>query len=212
MNVDDNLAYDIGAFDGDTISMINQLGYMKVVCFEPHPVSFARMKARYGGVPNIVLENLAVSESSGQIAKMTVVPDHPYLNSLETSWFSTSRHPSNGSHVIDVRTISLNDYIEKDGKIPAYIKIDAEGHEIPILKGLKYKPRKVSMEWVSEFLDKNLVCVSMLNDLGFREYRMGFGEAIPSTEPLTFEQCCETLKHYAETDSDRKIWGNIWCS
>lgn len=214
LKIDEDLAYDIGAFDGDTVGMLNRLGYNKIVCFEPNPSAFSSMQHNFRNNQSITLINKAVSEHSGKKMNLIVIPAHPYLNSLETEWFSTHRHPSEGSHTVEVETISLDDYIESEGRIPAYIKVDAEGHEIPIFKSLHYKPNRLSFEWISEFYEKNETCLKMLADLGFENFKIGHGEEIPGENhtSFTFDECCSQMKMYNETDVERKIWGNIWCS
>ena len=212
LKIDEKLAYDIGAFDGDTTGMISSLGYEKIVCFEPDPEAFERMKRQISG--NVIFLNLAVSDVSGKKVKMITVPGHPYLSSLESTWFSTSRHPMDNFIEIEVETISLNDYIEESGAIPAYIKVDAEGHELSIFKGLNYKPTKLSFEWVSEFYEKNESCLKLLCDIGFDKFIICHKENLPTIEDktLSIDECLSVLKSFNISDTERIVWGNIWCS
>jgi FkbM family methyltransferase len=212
IEIDHKLAYDIGAFSGDTVGMIRSLGYDKVVCFEPNPEIFSSLYTSHKGDENVVPVNLAVSEKSDEIVKMYLVPGHPYLSSLENSWLEIPRHNLGQISEIEVKTISLDDYIKSTGKIPAYIKVDAEGHEISIFKGLTLKPQMISFEWISEFYEKNITCLQMMKDLGFTKFEICFTENMPQGNNLNFEECCDSMKSHNETDTDRKIWGNIWCS
>jgi FkbM family methyltransferase len=215
MEIDKNLAYDIGAFTGDTVEMLKSLGYNNVVCFEPHPGAFATMQNRWSGHSEVVCVNKAVSRTSGDKVKMIVDPAHPYLNSLEESWVSIDRHNMNAQNRQEciVETISLDDYIRKDGKIPAYIKVDAEGHELEIFASLSYKPDMLSFEWITDFNEKNAKCIDMLENIGFTSFQICYGEATPTFhgEKYTAENCKAKLKELHETDTERKIWGNIWC-
>ena len=208
MEVNKNLAYDIGAFTGDTVSMLNSLGYKQVVCFEPIEENFSHISVR----PGVIAVKKAVSDFTGKMM-MTVVPDRPYWNSLNPEWFSTSRHAITNSYQVEVETVTLNDYIESAGEIPAYIKIDAEGHEVSIIKGLSYKPDMISFEWVSEFYDKTEACLKMLSELGFTSFKIGITEKIPTAQDHSHDHvsCIQTLNDYYQNDKDKKFWGNIWC-
>ena len=216
LRVDETLAYDIGAFDGDTVYMLKALGYQKVVAFEPHPDAYGRMKSVWDKDTSVVCLQYAVSSESGKKVKMIVNREHPYLNSLESEWIETPRHKSVSNDMTEctVDTISLDDYIEKSGAIPSHIKIDAEGHELEILKGLHYKPRTISCEWVSEFLEKNLKTIEIFHNLGFTQFKICFREETPneSQEFLNYEQCIQKFKDLNEEDKNLTIWGNIWCS
>lgn len=212
IKIDESLAYDIGAFNGDTVGMVKSLGYTNVVCFEPHPGLYASLNLAYQNDNTVETVNRAVSNKTGDIVKMFIVPEHPYLSSLEESWLKIPRHDLGNPVQINVETITLDDYILKNQKIPAYIKIDAEGHEIPILEGLSYKPNMVSLEWISEYYEKNIKCLDMLRELGFDKFEICYTETMPKGEILNFNQCCEKLKIHNQTDTSRVIWGNIWCS
>jgi FkbM family methyltransferase len=225
MTGDETLAYDIGAFGGDSIESIRSLGYESIVCFEPHPDAFFRLKRDHHDPPRITTENYAVSSESGKLLKMYSSPDHPWVNTLEEDWIKIQRHSSlNHTETAMVETITLNDYIEKSGKIPAYIKIDAEGHEYEILKGLSYPPRMISFEWISERLDKTSLCLELIFNLGLRDFKICFGEKIPEFENdddfYSVEECIHRLRAINEIDfeiefllqtTSPKLWGNIWC-
>ena len=209
------LAYDIGAFDGDTVEMIRKLGYSKIVCFEPHPSAFLRLHNKYMNDERVVAVNLAVSNISGKKVKMISSPEHPYLNSLEKSWSEINRHSkhiSNKSECI-VQTVSLDDYINQHKNIPAYIKIDAEGHELEIFNGLSHKPNMISFEWISEFYEKNINCLIKLSKLGFSKFNVSEKESIPILYDIKYsmDKCCEKLKNIHDSDNERVKWGNIWC-
>lgn len=212
IEIDPKLAYDIGAFSGDTVQMIKNLGYETVICFEPNPDLFRSLCMAHQGDADVIPVNLAVSEKSDEIVKMYLVPGHPYLSSLENSWLEIPRHNLGEISEIEVKTVSLDDYIKNTKKIPAYIKVDAEGHEISIFKGLSVKPHMISFEWISEFYEKNITCLQMMKDLGFNNFEICYTENLPQGNILDFEECCNKIKLHNETDVEQKIWGNIWCS
>ena len=223
MKGNEELAYDIGAFGGDSIDAIKSLGYDKIVCFEPHSDAFFRLNRDHHNPPHIVTENLAVSSQSGKKLTMYSSPDYPWVNTVEEDWIKLDRH-ANLNHInkVEVDTITLDDYIVRTGEVPAYIKIDAEGHELEILKGLHYPPRMISFEWISERLDNSIKCLEHIAGLGLDCFKICFGEKLPEFEEdefYSYEECICRLR--ALNDLDReieffdnktpKLWGDIWC-
>lgn len=224
MQIDETLAYDIGAFGGDSIEAMKSFGYEKLVCFEPHPAAFSRLKNGYHNPPHIITENYAVSNESGKNVIMYSSPDNPWVNTLEQDWIKIPRHSElNHTETVTVETISLDDYIERTGNIPAYIKIDAEGHELEILKGLHHAPNMISFEWISEASDKTISCLALISNLGLKQFKICFGEKLPDLKDGQFyniEECIHRIKAINEIDIEiefllnqksPRLWGNLWC-
>jgi FkbM family methyltransferase len=93
---------------------------VKVDSFEPNPFSFEKVKNRIKEYPQISIHNLAISNTSGTIP----------LNCLEGESHSRSVTDS----TIFVPCDTLDKYV--GNKQITLIKIDTEGHDIPIIKSL----------------------------------------------------------------------------
>ncbi|MFC1722424.1 FkbM family methyltransferase [Patescibacteria group bacterium] len=78
------------------------------------------------------------------------------------------------SKVVELTT--LDNLISEYG-IPTYIKIDVEGYEVEVLKGLKNPVKTLTFEFVSSMLDKTAVCLSHLDSLGSPSYNHFWGES-----------------------------------
>ncbi len=161
---------DVGAFCGYYTVLASRLvgpeGH--VHSFEPHPASFAYLvrNISINGCRNVIPTNVAVTAETG--TGNLVLDDD-----ADHHWLSTSA----GDTGIVVRTVSLDDYFKLAGWPPIHmIKIDVEGSEISVLKGmleLNRRSRKLSV--ILEFDMKNLTrvgdtresLVSTLRDLGF---------------------------------------------
>jgi hypothetical protein len=113
-----------------------------------------------------------------------------------------------------VETITLDEYINSIGKIPAYIKLDAEGHGFKILQKLSHKTDMLSFEWVSEFYQVNASCVESLSKLGFTKFIICFMEATPKVEDNIYcaEECINKLMEIKNNDRNNDQWGNIWAT
>lgn len=215
MNIDKKLAFDIGAYIGDSIQMIRGLGYTDIICFEPAPHNFKALFNTFGNDKDITCIQKAISDKSGK-TEMIINPDLPFLNTIEKYWTEDCRHVGyynkSNMHKVEIDTISLNEFIESIGRIPDYIKLDAEGHGFKILKNLNYKSSMLSFEWVSEFEEVNNSCLDSLNKLGFNQFIICFMEATPKINDikLNYIECKNQLKEIKNNDIRNELWGNIW--
>jgi hypothetical protein len=97
--------------------------------------------------------------------------------------------------------------MEKYG-YPDYIKIDVEGYELNVLKGLSKPVRLVSFEFIEEFFDDSLKCLDQLSALGKIKINVLLG--IP--EKFLFENFLEPeefLKQMKKLDM-KGICGDIF--
>lgn len=125
---------DIGANVGFYTKRLAELVGLegRVLAFEPVPETFALLTSNTAmcGFTNITLFNTAVSEETN-LAGISI-PD--YSNTSQVNYYQahlTSLADSN----LRVLTVSL-DSIQIPGKVKL-IKIDAEGHEYSVLKGMR---------------------------------------------------------------------------
>jgi len=217
MIIDKNLAFDIGAYIGDSIPMIKSFGYKNIICFEPEPNNFKKLVDSYQSDPNITFVQKALSNQSSTI-EMIVNPDMPILNTLEKYWTENCRHEQlynkNNMYKCLVETITLDEYINSIGRIPDYIKLDAEGHGFKILQKLSHKTNMLSFEWVSEFDEVNLSCIESLSKLGFTKFAICFGEALQNAENQRYsaQECINKLIEIKNNDASNSQWGNIWAT
>jgi len=70
---------------------------------------------------------------------------------------------------IKVKVITLDKLIELYGT-PDLIKIDVEGHEYEVLKGLNKKAKKITFEWTEENYQGLNKSVKHLHDLGYDKF------------------------------------------
>ena len=214
MEINKDLAFDIGAYTGDTVPMIKSLGFKKIVCFEPSPQTFSILQANYGQDPEVVLVNKAISDKAGNLL-LTINLNLPWINTLEEKWITGTRHEP---HYHDraqctIEAIKLDTYIESLGEIPSYIKLDVEGHELSVFSGLSYKPDRLSFEWITEFPEKNVLGLVEMKRLGFTSFQVCYKEDVPtdSTPSYDFNGCIERLRQERKNDIANEIGGNIWC-
>jgi FkbM family methyltransferase len=138
---------DVGANKGQSIDF-----YLKVYpdaeiySFEPNPELFQSLKKKYGLSNQVHLFNLGVSNISGRlILNMAVLDETSTFEALnfESSYLHRKAKilgVSNAKIIesrIEVDVITLNEFFQQNHlKQVNILKIDTEGHEVNVLKGL----------------------------------------------------------------------------
>ena len=165
-----NLCFDVGANVGEKTELFLELG-ASVVAVEPQESCWRTLRRRFKN-DSVYVENRALAESKGTMILFTDRSNT--LASVSQDWIATvkqsgrfSGHKWSGR--VSVETTTLDDLIEKYGK-PAFCKIDVEGAELQVLKGLSQPINVISFEFVSERVTPTLNCIDYLAELGEFEF------------------------------------------
>lgn len=151
------LVFDIGANVGTMSRIFAGLG-ARVVAVEPNPdcARHIELSTRRGQVEVLAA---AVSDRDGQAA-LKVSDRKDKMSSLSDEWrAAVSRENADYAGMwkreVTVPTITLDALIQRYGE-PWYIKIDVEGYEEQVIKGLSQCPSLLSFEFNRVFLEPAL--------------------------------------------------------
>jgi len=134
---------DVGAMHGSALSRFCHAGW-QVFAFEPDPTNRKKLETKFGDKPNLTIDSRAVTDRASE--------NMPFYSSPESPGISTL-HPFRNSHketcTVEITTIA--DFVrENDLHNIDYLKIDAEGYDLLILKGVPWdsiKPNVIMCEF-----------------------------------------------------------------
>jgi FkbM family methyltransferase len=168
------LVFDVGAHRGQRTDVFLQMG-ARVIAIEPDAANQRLLAGRYSRgrlrSASVTVVGKAVSDG-GSGATMWVHAPGSGLNSLSPKWVQTlGRDDSRFGRKVEfagrqqVETTTLESLINEFG-VPHYIKIDVEGHEPGVLRGLRRPVPFLSFEVnLPEFLPEGIECVEILGRL-----------------------------------------------
>ena len=168
------LCFDIGANRGDfTIAALNK-GY-DVVAIEPASV-FKELVKNFIYNPRVTPLKLAVSMSDYETIEFYEAEEDG-LSTLNLDWLTNPDLPYCGKpyRTISATTITLDTLALKYG-VPDLIKIDVEGAEWHVFKGLSSKMGTIAFEWTDATIKDHQLQLEYLAIGGYTEVAPQFIE------------------------------------
>ncbi|CAM3906886.1 FkbM family methyltransferase [Vreelandella rituensis] len=205
-----DIAFDVGAHLGDRSAAFRSLG-AQVVALEPQP-ELARWLARLLGSRSITLLEMAAGAEAGH-ADIALSATHPTLATLASEWREQigQRNPDfrqvRWEQRLRVPVTTLDALIGEHGQ-PAFIKIDVEGFEAEVLKGLSHAVPALSFEVVAGALSVGNACISRLEQLGDYRYNAVSGEQRRFLWPHW--QPAHRMQQWLESGADALASGDIY--
>jgi FkbM family methyltransferase len=166
-----SLVFDVGANVGTRTKVFRHLR-CRVVAIEPQRNCIAALKHTFGST--IVVVHAAASDREGYADLHA--SDVTAISSLSSEWVEAAKKSekfgnTNWNQKERVKLVRLDALIAQYG-IPDFIKIDVEGHELSVLRGLSTAITALSFEFTPQFRDIATSCMDRLNQVG--EYQFNF--------------------------------------
>jgi len=142
-----DLVFDVGANIGTYSELFSELG-AKVVAVEPNPrcCKNLRLLAR---AREVYVEECAVGDVPGK-ANLRICEESG-VSTLTDSWFeqlkqSPIHRDSKWLGELEIDVVTLDQLSERYG-VPSFVKIDVEGYDDHVLRGMSFLPSALSFEF-----------------------------------------------------------------
>ncbi len=201
-----NLIIDVGAHKGESINLfLKNMTVKKIISFEASPLNFKfleKNKNYYAKkFPNteITIENIALS-SEDKIINFNQFDESSSstMNDIneESKYFKKKFNLLNFKNKkkiyesFEIKTETLGNYVEQNNlERVSFLKIDTEGYEYEILKGLKNKIQIIDTIMFEHHYDNMIIKKYTFKDINFFLRNNNFHQIYKSKMPFrkTFE-------------------------
>lgn len=172
------ISFDIGAHYGFYALLLADLSPQgRVYAFEPAPANFKLLKKNTVKAPNILLNNTAVSDITGELKFYEFPALYSEYNTIDQTQYADAKwFKKNKGREIITQSVELDSFCANAGVVPRFIKIDVEGAEHKVLSGgehvLTSNPVYLSIEFLADSNsdDNYSKATSFLTSRGYRIY------------------------------------------
>lgn len=204
-----DIYFDIGANIGNTAEnyIVNDV---KTVLVEPQPQCIAKLHDRFSLNKNVEIIEAAVGSQTAKLP-MKINTLSPTISTLNDQWLNSRFKDLSWDKEIVVDVITIDHLVSEFGK-PRYIKIDVEGYELEVLKGLSEKVGVISFEFTSEFIETTRECLDYLKKLGYTwfNFKVGTNDFFALKSWSSTEEVIEMLNLLITIDP--LLWGDIYAN
>jgi FkbM family methyltransferase len=204
-----DLCFDIGANLGNRSDIFAALG-ASVIAVEPQQACVAHLRKKYSNNSRVTAVPKAVGRQVGQ-GQLMVSQAH-VLTSMSPEWVDRVKESGRFgiyewglSETVPVTTL---DQLIGEYGVPAFCKIDVEGYESEVLRGLSRPIAVVSFEFAPEAIRSAMDCLERLETLAPFEFNYSVGESMALALPawVQREEICEILISLP----DKRTWGDVY--
>jgi FkbM family methyltransferase len=172
------LCFDIGAHLGSRSQALLDLGG-RIVAVEPQPHCAAYLDRRLGGRPGFTLCAMAAGAAPGR-ATLHLNRLNPAISTLApAAWrramASAARGRERWDRTLAIEVTTLDRLIAEFG-LPGFCKIDVEGFEEEVLRGLSRPIPLLSFEFISFEPQRASACLRRLQALGPYRFNLSLRE------------------------------------
>lgn len=202
-----DLCFDVGANMGSKTSKFLKLG-AKVVSIEPQEACLKKLYKLFKNNKNVVIVGEALGEREGY-EDLSICEDEPTISTMSPKWQLEGRFSKDyqWTKTQQIRTTTLDALVQLYG-IPKFCKIDVEGYEKSVLKGLTKPIYYLSFEFTREFFEDAIKCIDHLVTIGRVEFNCSVGNSME----LLFSTWVEPQELYEKLNfmEDPRLWGDIY--
>jgi FkbM family methyltransferase len=173
-----DLVFDVGSHVGDRVASLRRLG-CRVVAIEPQPGPMRVLRLLFGRSRAVTLVQAAVGATEGTL-QLHLNLANPTVATGSTDFIAAADgapgwEGQRWSRRLTVPLTTLDALIARHGR-PAFVKIDVEGLEDEVLRGLGTAVPALSFEFTTIQRDAALACLRRCAALGAYRFNAALGE------------------------------------
>jgi len=206
-----DLVFDVGANFGARTAVFLGLG-ARVVAIDPQERCIAELRARFGNNDRVQIVQTALGAMQGEATML--VSNALTVSSLSSQWVDKVKASGRfegcrWDKQVTVPVTRMDDLIAAHG-CPAFVKIDVEGFELEVLRGLSQPVPAISYEFVGEAVETAIQCARHIHSLGRSEFNFSFRESMEMQQEhwMNIESLSAALR--ALPRDDIQVWGDVY--
>lgn len=162
------LLFDVGANRGDATIAGLQKGY-KVIALEPAPIIYGALVNNFIYSPNVIPLRVAISDTDNQRVEFYEAQEDG-LSTLNKEWLTNESLPYAGKafRTVSANTITMDSLVKIYGE-PDLIKVDVEGAEWNVFRGMTKAYGTLAFEWTDVTLHEHQEQIKYLESIGYKE-------------------------------------------
>jgi FkbM family methyltransferase len=176
-----DLAFDIGSHVGDRIASFRRLG-LRVVAVEPQPALARLLRLLYGRDREVTVVQAAVGAEPGETT-LHLNLDNPTVTTLSADFMRAADGApgwlgQRWERRVSVPVTTLDALIARFGE-PRFIKIDVEGYEDQVLRGLRRHAIRPGLSFEFTTIQRPVAHAALdeCERLGARRFNAALGES-----------------------------------
>lgn len=207
-----DLCFDVGANIGSRTDVFLTLG-ARVVAIEPQDVCMADLRMRFGRNPRVTLVHMGLADTEGE--REMLISNSSTTSSMAPEWVERIRQSGKlparrweARQTVPVTT--LDRLLAKHG-LPAFCKIDVEGFELEVLKGLSHPIPALSFEYTPGLIERAVLCAEYLSAMGPYTFNYAVQEtfALVLPEWADLAGICNALRAIPDSSPSGDVYARL---